>query len=226
MRANVRGLARLVGAYGVAAAAVVTWGRTAPLVRAAGQAPSDDAIKANIAQCNTGDAKACNFVGAIYATGLQGVKIDVVQAYTFFQKACNGGHATGCGNLANAFYNGLGVTADRARAVQLYQRACDLGGVPACVDLGVIYRDGKVQAKNPTYAAQIFQRACDLSAASCVSIASMYEMGIGVTKDIPRAVSLYQRSCNATRSDSAEDIQRDWSRVSCNVLTRLSASAR
>jgi TPR repeat protein len=221
MKTNGRRLARLAGACGIA---VAVYGWTAPTVRAGNQGARGSALpdlNANIAQCSTGDAKACNFVGAIYTTGLQGVKIDVVQAFTFFQKACNGSHPTGCANLANAYYNGLGVTLDRARAVQLYQQACDLGAVTACVDLGVVYRDGKVQAKNPTYAAKLFQRACDLSAAACVSIASMYELGMGVTKDIPRAVSLYQRSCSATRSDSAEDIQRDWSRVSCNVLTRL-----
>jgi len=116
---------------------------------------------------------------------------------------------SGARTWPNQYYNGLGVTTDRSRAVQLYQRSCDLGAVPACVDLGVIYRDGKgVQEKNPTYAAQLFQRACDLSAAACASIASMYELGVGVAKDVARAVSLYQRSCRATPSDSAEDIQK------------------
>jgi len=206
---------------------VVTWGGTAPVVRATGPAARSSAatapldIKASVAQCNTGDGKACNFAGALYATGLQGIKLDLPQAFAFFQKSCNGNYATGCANLANAYYNGLGVTLDRAGAVQLYQRACDLSAVTACVDLGVVYRDGKVQAKNPAYAAKLFQRACDLSAAACASIASMYELGMGVPKDVPRAVSLYQRSCYATRSDSAEDIQRDWSRTSCNVLTHL-----
>ena len=179
-------------------------------------------IKTNVTLCDRGDARACNFVGALYATGLQGVKVDAAQAFTFFLKACNGGHATGCGNLANQYYNGLGVTEDRARAVQFYQRACDLGSVPGCVDLGVIYRDAKgVKVKNPTYAAQLFQRACDLSAAACASIASMYELGMGVAKDAALAKMLYQRSCNAIPSDSAEDIQKVWSRASCNVLTRM-----
>jgi TPR repeat protein len=226
MRASGRGFARFVGACAVATT-VVTCGWAAPVVRADGQAARNSAatapldIKASVAQCNTGDGKACNVVGAIYATGLQGIKLDLPQAFTFFQKSCNGSYATGCANLANAYYNGLGITLDRARAVQLYQQACDLSAVTACVDLGVVYRDGKVQAKNPTYAAKLFQRACDLSAAACASIASMYELGMGVPKDVPRAVSLYQRSCYATRSDSAEDIQRDWSRASCNVLTHL-----
>jgi hypothetical protein len=39
-------------------------------------------------------------------------------------------------------------------------------------------------------------------------------LGIGVAKDVPRAVSLYQRSCRATPSESAEDIQKVWSRAS------------
>src|SRR5579862_4454242 len=84
-------LARFAGACGVAAA--VTCG--AIVLRAAGQtagngtaraasaatAPID--INANVALCNTGDGKACNFVGAVYATGLQGIKLDLPQAFTF-----------------------------------------------------------------------------------------------------------------------------------------------
>jgi TPR repeat protein len=185
-------------------------------------APSAPDVKAAIALCNTGNAKACNVAGAMYAIGIWGVKEDTTQAFNFFLKACNGGYAIGCENLANQYFSGIGVTMDRSRAGQLYQRSCDLGAAPGCVDLGVLYRDGKgVAAKNPTYAAKIFQKACDLSAAACASIASMYELGVGVPKDIVRAKSLYQRSCYAAPSDSAEDIQKVWSRASCNVLTRM-----
>jgi hypothetical protein len=181
-----------------------------------------DDLKANITRCGAGDARACNYVGAMFATGAESAAVDQRQAFNYFLKACNGGYATGCSNLANQYYNGYGVVMDRARAVQLYQQSCDLGGVPACVDLGVIYRDGKgVPTKNPAYAAKLFQRACDLSAAACASIASMYELGVGVVKDVPRAITLYQRSCGATPSGSAEDVQKIWSRASCNVLARL-----
>ena len=194
----------------------VAWGRP----QAAPNDPSD--FTTGVALCAKGDAKACNVVGAMYATGLRGVQLDPAQAFNFFLRACNGGHPIGCANLANQYYNGLGVTMDRSRAVQIYQRSCDLGAVTGCMDLGVIYRDGKgVQAKSPTYAAQLFQRACDLSPAACASIASMYELGVGVGKDAARARSLYERSCYATRSDSAEDIQNVWSRASCNVLSRM-----
>ena len=155
-------------------------------------------------------------------TGVHGVTLDQARAFAYFRKACDGGHPIGCANLANQYYNGLGVTADQSLAVQIYQRSCDLGAVTGCMDLGVIYRDGKgTQAKNPARAAQLFQRACDLSAAACASIASMYELGIGVSKDVARAKSLYERSCNATRSDAAEDIQKVWSNASCNVLARM-----
>src|SRR5689334_6152562 len=63
--------------------------------------------------CGKGDAKACNVVGAMYATGLAGIKADQAQAFNYFQKACNGGHAIGCANLANQYYSGLGVAADQ-----------------------------------------------------------------------------------------------------------------
>jgi len=198
--------------------------RQAPANDDAQRSARDDSsdLATGVALCNKGDAKACNVVGAMYATGLHGIKLDPGQAFAFFRKACDLGHPIGCANLANQYYNGLGVTVDQPRAVQIYQRSCDLGAVTGCVDLGVIYRDGKgAQAKNPEHAAQLLQRACDLSAAACASIASMYELGIGVTKDIARARSLYERSCYATRSDAAEDIQKVWSNAACNVLSRM-----
>src|SRR5581483_11005598 len=103
-----------------------------------------------------------------------------------------------------------------------YQRACDLGAVTACVDLGVQYRDGKGAAdEDRPRAVKLFQRACDLNGPACASLASMYELGWGVPKDLARAKQLYEKSCYTQRSDSAEDIQRVWSRASCNVLARM-----
>jgi TPR repeat protein len=190
---------------------------------AAQRAPSSEPSGYTVAVdlCNKGDAKACNVVGAMYATGLAGVKADQAQALNYFQKSCNGGHGIGCANLANQYYSGLGVATDQAKAAQVYQRSCDLGAVTGCVDLGVIYRDGKGVPKNLPHAVQLLQRACDLSAAACASIASMYELGIGVGKDLAKAKTLYERSCRAPRSSSAEDIQSTWSNAACNVLSRM-----
>jgi uncharacterized protein len=180
-------------------------------------------LNTNQTLCDKGNPKACNFVGALYGTGQFGaVTMDQTRATTFFKKACDGGYPTGCANLANQIFNGWGAAMDRPRALQIYQKACDEKVVTACMDLGVIYRDGKgISAKNPALAVPLLQRACDISVAACASIASMYELGIGVPKDVPRAITLYRKSCTAPLSDSADDIQRIWSRASCNVLTRL-----
>ncbi|HEX4347154.1 MAG TPA: tetratricopeptide repeat protein [Vicinamibacterales bacterium] len=205
--------------------AIVLVRLSAPAWAQAARVPPNDAsdYQTGAALCTKGDAKACNVVGAMFATGVHGVKLDAAQAFPYFDKACAGGYAIGCANLANAYYNGLGVTMARTKSIAVYQRACDLGAVTACVDLGVIYRDGKGDLeKNQTYAAQLFQRACNLNAPACASIASMYELGWGVSKDLVLAKTLYQKSCYAPRSDSAEDVQRIWSRAACNVVSRMS----
>ena len=182
--------------------------------------PSD--YEDGVTMCRKGDAKACNVVGAMFATGVHGLKLDPAQAFPYFDQSCAGNYAIGCANLANAYYNGLGVTVDQKKSLAMYQRACDLGAVTACVDLGVIYRDAKGAAdKDLSRAAKLFERACDLNAPACASIASMYELGWGVLKDLAKAKTLYEKSCYAQRSDAAEDIQRVWSRASCNVLSRM-----
>lgn len=201
-------LARL-GAPGLAQAAKV-----------APNAQSD--YETGVALCAKGDAKACNVVGAMFATGVHGIKLDLAQAFPYFDKSCAGGYAIGCANLANAYFSGLGVTMDQKKSLVMYQRACDLGAVTACVDLGVQYRDGKGAAdEDRPRAVKLFQRACDLNGPACASLASMYELGWGVPKDLARAKQLYEKSCYTERSDSAEDIQRVWSRASCNVLARM-----
>ena len=197
----------------------------APALAQAAKAPPNEPsdYENGVAMCRKGDAKACNVVGAMFATGVHGLKLDPAQAFPYFDQACAGAYAIGCANLANAYFNGLGVTIDQKKSIGIYQRACDLGAVTACVDLGVMYRDGKgVADKNQPYAAKLFQRACDLNAPACASIASMYELGWGVARDLSKARTFYEKSCYAQRSDSAEDIQRVWSRAACNVLSRLS----
>jgi hypothetical protein len=161
----------------------------------------------------------------MYSTGFGGAKPDQAQAFSFFLKACNGGQPAGCVNLAYHYFGGIGVAQDVPRAVQVYQRSCDLGAAPGCMELGVIFRDGQGVPPNPGHATQLFQRACDLSAAACASIASMYELGVGVAKDLARAKALYDRSCSAPRPASTEDIQTTWSNASCNALRRLNCAS-
>jgi TPR repeat protein len=58
-------------------------------------------------------------------------------------------------------------------------------------------------------AVALYQRACSLgSIAGCVSLASLYENGKGVTKDRARAKSLYEKACN------------DGDALACNGMMR------
>ena len=62
----------------------------------------------------------------------QGIKQDYFKATELYEKACNGGDASGCFNLGVMYYNGQGVRADKQKALNLYGKACDMKHQTAC----------------------------------------------------------------------------------------------
>ena len=65
----------------------------------------------------------------------QGVRRDLARAAEFFQRACDGGIASGCYQFALLNDDGDGMPRDQALAREAYQRACDGGLQVACEQL-------------------------------------------------------------------------------------------
>jgi TPR repeat protein len=71
-------------------------------------------------------------LGEFYVHG-EGVPLDLARAMDIYEKACNGGDASGCANAAVMYQRGMGVTPDETVAAQRIQRGCQLGLRSACV---------------------------------------------------------------------------------------------
>jgi TPR repeat protein len=83
------------------------------------------------------------------------------QAAMLFEKACDGGYATGCYNLGVLYANGQGVNQNYQKAAKLYNKACDGGNATGCNNLGLSYKYGQGVRQNITTAKEFFGKACD-----------------------------------------------------------------
>ncbi len=77
--------------------------------------------------CDSGDMRACNYLGYIYAQGLTGAR-DRDQAHTIWQKACDGGNFSSCASLGTLYQEDN----DTTNARKYFQKACDGGLSQGC----------------------------------------------------------------------------------------------
>ncbi len=122
---------------------------------------------------------------------------DAKTAVALFERACDGGHAPGCTNLAAMYGEGLGVAKDEAKSVVLYQRACDADEALSCVNLAMMYETGRDGlAQDERRARTLYERGCTGgNAPGCTNLAVMHGQGRGGTRDEARAVEFYRKAC-------------------------------
>ena len=116
-----------------------------------------------------------------------------------YQQKCDEGLADACRQLANHFYDGVGVPQDKAKAAQLFRKACEGGNTKACFGLGYMYENGNGLTQDKVEALRFYQKACDGGhAATCDMVGLVYSTGSGtaIAKDKAKAAHLYQMACD------------------------------
>ena len=91
----------------------------------------------------------------------EGVRRDPVRAAEFYQRACDGGIASGCFQFALLHAYGDGVPRDQARATESYRRACDGDYMSGCAALARSYYRGDGISQDRSVAQELFERACE-----------------------------------------------------------------
>ena len=122
-----------------------------------GAAPASAQTAAEIAACEAGDLAACNSVG--FAHGVAGRHADAAR---YFERVCDGGEPVGCSNLAEFYFDGLGVRQDLERARSLWLDACNRGVTSGCAGL-CIAADAQGRSLSPEEASAcqtLVSRAC------------------------------------------------------------------
>lgn len=155
--------------------------------------------------CDAGSPLDCIQLAQDYTAGTGVTKNDdkatalLMQATGIYQKACDGGQATGClfaGNMWMKYAN----NSDSANP--LYRKACDGGNATACLDLGEAYQFGYSVPTDNAQAVSFFEKACDGGHPSgCLSAGNMYELGAEspVPQDYARANVLYTKACDGQK---------------------------
>lgn len=156
-----------------------------------------------------GSAAAQNKLALIYLSG-KGVEVDNSKALQWFRKAADQNYPEAQYNLGSCYENGTGTEKDMKTAMQLYFSAAQNGYAKALQKivsyahagntiaqnkLGLMYLHGNGVDANKHTAVYWFERAAytfNASPEAQYNLASCYENGIGVEKDVAIAKVLYQ----------------------------------
>lgn len=163
--------------------------------------------------CELGAAYLCTEEGLRYAQGVGGRPVDPRKAAELFERACNSGHPSGCGNLGWMLAAGGALPQDLPRAIHLLQRACDERQGDACNNLGWMRQNAKGGPRNLSEAARLFDQSCLAGVAKgCTNLAAAYERGQGVPQDLAAAARHYTTACELGDPAACDRLRRSGSR--------------
>ncbi len=149
------------------------------------------------AQCVAGNVTVCTQLGDMYANG-RGVTKDLGRAARAYERACNGGAADVCATLGEIVEQ-TDAEGGPPQAEKLFTRACDIGSSRGCWRLGLVAAGREEKEK----AVALYEKSCVGGwAPGCHELASSYEQGEGVLKDVAKALELYTEACDGESVES------------------------
>lgn len=128
----------------------------------------------------------CMSLGRMYEFGEDDLKVDLVKALDYYEKACKLNNYEGC------VYAGDILEKDNKTdsAMKLFKKACESGYGSGCFKLAH-YKDDELSKL------KLYQQGCERNdATSCYLMGEIYELGLaGLKKNKERALFLYEKSC-------------------------------
>ena len=138
---------------------------------------------------------------------------DLGKAAELYQKAADQGNADAQVNLGWLYQMGEGVPKDLRKAAELYQKAADQGNARAQFNLGWLYENGwgvpkDLEKQHSFIKKRPTKEQCDWKlnnypaaanqeyAPTQSNLGLLYQNGEGVTKDLAKAVELYQKAAD------------------------------
>jgi TPR repeat protein len=129
------------------------------------------------------------------------------QAAALYRKACDGGSAIGCRNLAIMYSAGSGVHQDYAQAATQYRKGCNGGDAGSCSNLGLLYANGTGVTQDYAQAVTLYRKGCDAGdSTGCNNLGLMFAKGTGVSQDYTQATALYRKACDAGVTTSCSNL--------------------
>lgn len=173
----------------------------APAVASAQQTLEEatDSIKNVLALAKKGDAVAQNEVGGWYYRGRH-VKQNYGEALQWWAKSADQGNVQAIGNMGLCYQTGHGIAADSLKATRLYQRSIKGGNKALFSQNEELARKGNVFSN--------------------MLIASCYQNGLGVARDVNKAIPYL----TAAAEKNSIPAQRDLGMILLNAKKAMEAA--
>ncbi|MFI0844232.1 peptidoglycan-binding protein [Mesorhizobium sp. IMUNJ 23232] len=150
-----------------------------------------------------GDAKALFEIASRYADG-RGVKADMKQAATWYEKSAELGFAPAQYRIGNLYEKALGVERDVGKAKTWYQLAAEQGNASAMHNLAVLYAMGADGTTDNESAARWFASAADLGVKdSQFNLGILAAKGVGMPQSLEESYKWFALAAKAGDRDAA-----------------------
>ena len=144
-----------------------------------------DSIKHILMQAKAGDAEAQNEVGGWYYRGRH-VKQNYEEALQWWAKSARQENIYAIGNMALCYQTGHGIEADSVKALALYGKSIEKGN-------SVLFDQNVKLADNGNLFSNVLVALC-------------YQKGLGVEKDINKAVIFFARAAKNNSVDAQREL--------------------
>lgn len=153
-----------------------------------------------------------DYTPAIYNTGRrynagEGVEKDPAKAQEYFTEAARRGHGDAACEMGWAYEKGIGLEKDPEEAVKWYKLSCEYGSRAGAYDLGCLYLFNKTVTVDYELMRTCFEIAArEGFVAAYGRLGYIYSEGVGVEKDVVKAVELWQQGMAKGDSISASNM--------------------
>jgi TPR repeat protein len=165
-------------------------------------APATDDKQARVVMegaCKLKLGEACVYAGTMADAG-RGQAKSTEHAHAWWDKGCKLKHGGSCMKLAFASYE----SGDKPKAAKYHEAACKNGEPSSCGALGQMEVQGDGIPAAPERGVKRLVGLCDGKGMgrACVEAGIAYEKAeVGKAPDLARAKALYQKGCDAAKSD-------------------------
>ena len=154
-----------------------------------------------------GNEYACYNVGRCYYYGW-GCSYDYGKAFQYLYKAYTLGHSASRGLLARCYYWGRGTAENYPEAFRLAKALETEGKWYPKEILGLCYLHGRGTPADHARAKLILEDAVKDNGYVWRYLGEMYDKGLGVPEDAPKAAECYQKALKAGCTVASEDLSR------------------
>lgn len=152
------------------------------------------------------DLEACHQAGTMHYLG-DGTPRSIARATEYFRKACDGGFAAACYNIAIMMEQGE-LPRDAKQVLATYDKACDKGDARACSNAGFMYINGDGAPLDQEMGRALFEKSCTMKhGEGCYNLGNVHESGAGVEKDIAKAIEYYTLACSLDHKKACDALK-------------------